>query len=168
MTRTATGYGLEYEHKISKACAQTLRGDLDLPKMGYETQVAIFTTPSSEPAFAVSERLYIQNISGSFYLACTSSPKISWPRLFKILLSDNRAVRIAVPEQGRERAEGWATFPMERPLNVPVLVVIDGKIVEGNGGSCPQTGGTIIADGRKYDSNHTLSWRYVYESAQQC
>jgi hypothetical protein len=162
MTRTATGYGPDYEHAISKACAQTLMGTAQLPRLGFEIQIAKHNT-DPDPLFNDPSYLYVQNISGRYYLACTTYPKECWPRIFSVLIEAGRATRVSLPKPGNESREGWAKFPLVRPLCRPILVIIDDRIVEGNGGSNRDSGGTIIADGQSFDSNHSLFWRYVYE-----
>lgn len=68
-------YGADYMRRISKASAKVLCGLYPAPRMGYETVVAV-----SPDGF----RLRVQNISGAYYLACSSAPVDQWPELFQV------------------------------------------------------------------------------------
>lgn len=86
MKRSATGYGEEYEHKISAAMAASLLekvGFVGTPRMGNEVCVKSVKTLADLKA-----RLVIQNISGDFYLASTNYPKADWKEQFAVDIAD--------------------------------------------------------------------------------
>lgn len=68
-------YGADYMRGISKASAKVLCGRNPTPAVGYETVVAIAPDGS---------RLYVKNMSGAFYLACSSARVDRWPELFQV------------------------------------------------------------------------------------
>jgi hypothetical protein len=77
-----SGYGQDYEHKIGPKTARSFCGMYPLPKMGYETLVAI-----APDAYGFKQRLYVQNISGTFVLASSTTKKQDWEEVFKVKVS---------------------------------------------------------------------------------
>lgn len=73
--------GNDHMRRISTATARQLCGMYPAPDMGYETVVA-FTRDIHFPAFA--HRLHVQNISGSYFIACSSYMVEQWPDVFKV------------------------------------------------------------------------------------
>ena len=73
--------GDDYMRKISEKTARQLCGMYQLPDMGYTTIVA-FTRDGNFPSFA--HRLHIQNISVSYFVACSSCTVDQWPDVFKV------------------------------------------------------------------------------------
>lgn len=67
-------YGEDYARKISRAKAQIYCRMFSLPNMGCETMVAATR----------AGRLYVQNISGQFFLASPFVPVIHWEAEFKV------------------------------------------------------------------------------------
>jgi len=80
VTRSITGFGVEYEARISKAAAQKLIGEgNDLPRMGYERDVK--TVPTKDyPSF--KHHLMLQNISGIFVVASADTLRKDWKEIF--------------------------------------------------------------------------------------
>ncbi|QMV32526.1 hypothetical protein KMB83_gp06 [Ralstonia phage Anchaing] len=76
--RSITGYGLDYEAKISAKRARALCGMYPMPQMGYETCVAFLDTG------LMKHKLYVQNVSGTYALACTTAKRSEWPELFGV------------------------------------------------------------------------------------
>ena len=80
---TATGchwyWGEDYMVRISEAGAKKL---CDLPKMGYG---AVLQHKRCSLGFRLE--LVVQNISGSFWLACSSTPTARWPEVFGVEIS---------------------------------------------------------------------------------
>lgn len=72
-------YGADYMRCISKKTAAALCGMYPLPGMGCETCVAL--RPDSYGGFF---RLYVQNISGSYVVACSSVRVDQWPAMFGV------------------------------------------------------------------------------------
>ena len=79
---SATGchwyWGEDYMIRISKAEAKKL---CDLPKMGYET---VLQHKRCSRGFRLT--LVVQNISGGFWLACSSTPTTMWLEVFGVQL----------------------------------------------------------------------------------
>lgn len=73
--------GDEHMRRISAKTAHQLCGMYPLPDMGYKTVVA-FTRDSNFPSFA--HRLHVQNISGSYFVACSSCTVDQWADMFKV------------------------------------------------------------------------------------
>lgn len=78
--------GRDHMVPISEASAMKLyNGQLyhkrDLPAMGCES-TALSVPARDFPSF--HERLLLQNISGSFYLASSSTPVSDWPAVFGV------------------------------------------------------------------------------------
>ena len=72
-------YGPDHMRKVSKATARGLCGMFPLPEMGSERLVA-FTSDRSN-------RLYVQNVSGDFYVASETAKIERWPELFRVEVS---------------------------------------------------------------------------------
>lgn len=72
-------YGSECMQRISKGSAKKLCFPLDLPSMGYQVVVG-----RSRDYRGYLHFLYVQNISGDFYIACCSAEIIEWPELFGV------------------------------------------------------------------------------------
>lgn len=70
-------------------------------------------------------------------------------------------VPIKAPAAGTEALEGWAKFPVCRPLPQAVFVVHEGVLKVGTGCMCPRTGGAIKVDLTLIDSNQTVWWKYA-------
>ena len=83
MLNSISGYGLDYEKRISKKQAIALCGMYPLPRMGYETHVAIKPDPIYSGFWF---RLTVQNVSGVFVLACTNVKNTEWPTVFGVKL----------------------------------------------------------------------------------
>lgn len=84
--RSGTGYGEEYEHKVSEAIAESLlvkAGFTGKLRMGNEVCIK-----SVNELGDLRSRLTIQNISGDFYLASTNYPKEDWKEKFSIDIAD--------------------------------------------------------------------------------
>lgn len=74
-----------YTLPLSKAKANTLYSGNGLalqrlPDMGYERLMMVVPS-KKDPVF--KDRLYLQNISGSFQLYCFSQPVSNWKEVFK-------------------------------------------------------------------------------------
>ena len=83
MTKSISGFGLDYEKQISKKQATTLCGMYPLPRMGYECTVAI----KPDPIYSVFwYRLHVQNISGTFVATCTNVKNTEWSNTFGVNL----------------------------------------------------------------------------------
>lgn len=80
MTRSITGFGLEYEARVSKAAAQKLIGEgNDLPKMGWERRLKTVPDKVYE---TLPHRLELQNISGIFVVCSADTPRAQWQEIF--------------------------------------------------------------------------------------
>ncbi|MGO4302229.1 hypothetical protein [Cupriavidus sp. RAF12] len=75
---TITGMGLAYESRVSVARAMSL-APTGRPQMGYEVTVA--TAPDGHGGFF---RLWLQNCSGTFVLACAQVTKDRWGNVFGV------------------------------------------------------------------------------------
>lgn len=73
--------GDDHMRRIGAKTARQLCGMYPLPEMGYETLVA-FTRDAGFPSFA--HRLGVQNISGCYFVACSSYAVDQWPEVFKV------------------------------------------------------------------------------------
>lgn len=73
--------GDDHMRRISTATARQLCGMYPLPSMGYETVVA-FARDVSFPSFV--HRLHVQNVSGVYFVACSSCTVDQWPDVFKV------------------------------------------------------------------------------------
>jgi len=71
-------YGDDYMRSISKASAEALCNPHPLPRLGHETVVA----STRVQGFWVE--LVVQNISGSFMLACCNERVANWPERFNV------------------------------------------------------------------------------------
>lgn len=71
--------GADYMQRIAPKDARALCGMYPLPKMGYETVCALAKGPHG-----FFNRLLVQNISGAYFLACTSEPTANWPEVFRV------------------------------------------------------------------------------------
>lgn len=78
-TRTATGFGLEYESAVSPKRARALALMYPLPRPGYEITVAL-----AFDDWRCKHLLTLQNISGKFFLASSTMPKERWANFFKV------------------------------------------------------------------------------------
>lgn len=67
--------GHDYMRGVSRHTAKTLCEKL--PEVGWEQPIAVEDTDSLLP-----HRLVLQNVSGTFVLACPSAKVEAWPRLF--------------------------------------------------------------------------------------
>lgn len=76
---TVWSFGPDYMRSISIKSAAALCGMYPLPKMGYATTVAI-----KPDRFGGKFRLEVQNISGTFFLACNSVKVQDWPAMFNV------------------------------------------------------------------------------------
>ena len=66
--------------------------------------------------------------------------------------------------------KGYSKFPLSRPLNKKVIVIMDGVKLNGigvdtfegwkNGEYHFGSGGGIEINGHVYDSNHVIYWKY--------
>jgi len=72
-------YGPNYMRGISRQSAAALCGMYPLPRMGYETTVAVKRDP-----LGFNLRLQVQNVSGDFYLASTHVQVAAWPDTFGV------------------------------------------------------------------------------------
>jgi hypothetical protein len=79
MTNSISGYGVEFELRVSQAVAQKLIGNVALPRMGYEVDVKTI----KEGSFTTG-RLGLQNISGTLVLASYSHERKYWKDCFGI------------------------------------------------------------------------------------
>ena len=75
-------YGPDYMVRIGKKDATGLCGMYPLPKIGYSVHVAIPIDLKNSPDF--KRLLDVQNISGSYFLACSNVPKNEWPTVFGV------------------------------------------------------------------------------------
>ncbi|MBB5409257.1 hypothetical protein HDG34_003198 [Paraburkholderia sp. HC6.4b] len=82
-------YGRDYMRRISAGSARKLCGLYPMPRMGYETIVAV-----ANDGYGGKYHLCVQNISGIWFLACTSVPVADWPEIFQ--------VKIVEPARERE------------------------------------------------------------------
>jgi len=73
--------GEENMRRISEKTARALCGMYPMPDMGREVCVA-FASDKEWPTF--KHRLSVQNISGLFFLACSSVSVDAWPDVFKV------------------------------------------------------------------------------------
>lgn len=78
LAKSLSGYGAEYEHKLTKRQARALCGMYPLPAMGREMLVAI------TGAWKPQRRLYVQNVSGLFVLASSDTKREDWGRVFGV------------------------------------------------------------------------------------
>jgi hypothetical protein len=53
------------------------------PKVGYETLVAI-----APDGFGGKKRLYVQNVSGDFYIASSDTAISEWPDSFQVTVKE--------------------------------------------------------------------------------
>ena len=63
--------------------------------------------------------------------------------------------------------EEYSKFPVCRPCkgkHVLVKHTATDEPLRGVGSDCRESGGTIVIDGRRFDSNHVLWWKYDDES----
>lgn len=73
-------WGRDYMVRISAKTARQLAGMYPVPHMGYEIVVGI-----APCQFGLSpHRLTLQNLSGDFYLACSSRKVEEWPEVFRV------------------------------------------------------------------------------------
>jgi len=70
-------YGNEWEFQISKARAQKILGESDLPRMGYEK-----TIKTAKCEYGLTHHLCILNVSGVFYIASCSIASREWVSIF--------------------------------------------------------------------------------------
>lgn len=63
-----------HQKKLSREQANTLCSGLPLPRMGFETPVI-----RCPDGYGGSHTLRVQNISGDFYVACSSLRLDEWP-----------------------------------------------------------------------------------------
>ncbi len=118
MKRSGTGYGDDYEEKISEAMAKSL-----LEKAGFTGQLKMGNEACIKAITDISElrsRLVIQNVSGSFYLASTNYPKDDWKSKFGVDIDDlknwNPETSHPYPEVPRNRLEDPAALLMPQAL----------------------------------------------------
>ena len=78
MIKSLSGYGADFEQRISTAKAAKLLHPFPLPKMGHETLLVVGKKYSS------THCLYIQNISGTYVLACSSAKQVDWNSIFGV------------------------------------------------------------------------------------
>lgn len=71
-------FGPDHMCRISEAVARRLLKSYPLPRIGYET-VAAGSRQTGE--------LYVQNISGHYYLACATASMRLWPELFGVQIT---------------------------------------------------------------------------------
>lgn len=90
---------------VSAASARRLCGLFEPPRMGFEVIVA-----SHRNAYGVTDRLRIQNFSGSYYLTCSSVPVSQWADVFDITVK-RCAVAPTVPPAASEGMERKAPRP---------------------------------------------------------
>lgn len=110
---TITGYGADYEMQISRAMANKLTCGL-LPNMGQETLIRrVFVRACGHDWPTI---LWLQNISGTYVLACSSEPREKWPRLFDVH-PDKKGFDEIFPEDfhinrllGRVDIKEWAAY----------------------------------------------------------
>lgn len=76
-------YGPDYMRRISKPNAQALCGMFPLPRLGYETVVAVVPD-----GYGGRKRLHVQNVAGHFYLASTDTRVQDWPATFGVQIKD--------------------------------------------------------------------------------
>lgn len=72
--------GESHQRRISRPTARAMCGMYPLPDMGAETVVAIGKDLNRS-------RLYVQNISGHFYLACPHASVPKWPEVFGVTVA---------------------------------------------------------------------------------
>ena len=70
----SSAYGASHQARISRVTARNLCGMYPLPEMGSETGIAM----------SPGVRLYVQNISGAYYIASPSVPVDAWPEVFRV------------------------------------------------------------------------------------
>jgi hypothetical protein len=70
-----TEWGSDYEVPVGRAKARRYCGAYPLPRIGYETVVAVGADRS---------RLYVRNIAGRFSIGCSSLPRSFWPAVFGV------------------------------------------------------------------------------------
>lgn len=80
MTRSLSGYGADFELRLSKAQAEDLLAPHPLPKMGSET---LMEAAADSDYSCLFHTLWVQNISGNFVLACASAKRDDWLDIFK-------------------------------------------------------------------------------------
>ena len=81
MTKSLSGFGLDYEKQITKKTAKSLCGMYPLPRIGYETVIAIKPDPIYSGFWF---RLMVQNISGQLVLTSNNVPKSQWSNVFGV------------------------------------------------------------------------------------
>lgn len=74
-----SGFGTEYERRVSKAKAAQLLAPYPLPRMGYETDLSV-----KRDEYGLPRVLTVQNISGQFVVVCCSDPSADWRYIFGI------------------------------------------------------------------------------------
>ena len=80
MTHSITGFGIEYEARISKLRAQKLIGEgNDLPLMGWQRRLKTVPDKIYE---TLPHRLELQNISGIFVVASSDTLRKDWKEIF--------------------------------------------------------------------------------------
>lgn len=75
--------GADHMVRISEGDARMLSPTL-LPRMGYETDVRV-VKPWAYPQFP--RRLTLMNMSGNYYVACTTHTFAAWPELFDVTIT---------------------------------------------------------------------------------
>lgn len=79
MTSSISGFGADYEHRISKARAVELLAPYPLPRIGYETDVSV-----KRDEYGLPLVLTVQNLGGRFVLVCASAPTKDWQSIFGV------------------------------------------------------------------------------------
>ena len=96
-------YGANHMVRIGRASAEALLKGV-APQMGYTTDVARCV---DEQGF--DQRLMVQNISGDYYLASTSTPIDQWPQAFGV------TVKRYLPREDEAPADPEPDFHSSRP-----------------------------------------------------
>lgn len=72
-------YGPDNMRQIGRAAALKLCGMYPLPGMGHETIVGL-----AADGYGGYRRLYVQNVSGTFYAASVDARVEDWPAVFQV------------------------------------------------------------------------------------
>ena len=73
--------GPNHMRRISRKSAKGLCGIYPIPEVGYETIVAL-----KDDGYGGKFRLYVQNVSGDYYVASSQVTVEKWPEIFQVEL----------------------------------------------------------------------------------
>lgn len=74
--RSISGYGCDYEHRVSRAIAIKLCAPWGIPKAGYEVRIKKGKCPDRHYG------LWLKNVSGTFVITSASDSKDCWQEVY--------------------------------------------------------------------------------------